>query len=131
MKDLTKALRLPLAHDTLQCVAQGDQPTLAGESGQPADMIHIDHRIPVYPLELGLRHPLFDHSQALHGQKAPFPGDNPNEFPLGLKGENLVQVQQEVARTAPAHDLLAMSRDGRRNRSILFTIGHDFARLAK
>ena len=59
-------------------------------------MVHIHDCIAVYPLELRFRQPLLNCSQALRSEDSLFRCNNPDQFPLGLKGENLVQFQEQV-----------------------------------
>src|ERR1017187_10273939 len=105
-------MRLALADGQLQSVAQRDHPALTGECAHLPDVVDIHDRIPMNSLELWCSQALFDHSQRLGCKQPPFRGNNPNQFPLRLKGQHVVTVQEEILLTAASHDLCAPGRVG-------------------
>src|ERR1019366_4031477 len=111
-EDAADVMRLAVADGQLQSVAQRDHPALTGECAHLPDVVDIHDRIPMNSLELGSCQALFHHSQRLGCKQPLFRGDNPNQFPLRLKGQHVVTVQEEILLTAASHDLCAPERVG-------------------
>ena len=57
------------------------------------------------PLKPGPAEALVDGLEGLSGHVALVPGPDPDDFTLGLKGEDFVEVQQIVVLTLPGRDL--------------------------
>src|SRR5579872_331679 len=110
MQNLTYVMGLAFAGDYLESVAERDQPSLTAERTHLPNMVHVYNRVTVHPLELWLAEPILDDSQALTGQKSLLRRYDPNQLAIGLKGEDLVQIQEEVFLTAAADHLLTSRR---------------------
>src|SRR5258708_6664736 len=105
MQELADITGQPLAHDDLQTIAQRDHPTLAAQCTHLSDMIQIDDRIAVDAPELLFLETLLDYPQGLGSQEPLFRGNDPNQLPLGLKGQNTVRVQEKIVRPDSAYNL--------------------------
>ena len=104
---------LPLAHREFLAIAQRQQPSLAAQRRHPPDMIHVDQRVSMYALEDRPPQAAVNMTERLGGQ-IPLPcGDDPDQLPLGLKRQDVVEIQQEVLLAGPANHLARPGRGGR------------------
>ena len=106
-------VRLTLADHDLQSVAEGDEPALAAQGAQLADMADVDQCVAVNSLEVVCGQSLFDAIQGLSGQKALFRRDDPYQFAFRLKGENLVRIEDHLISAVAGYNLAARVGPGR------------------
>ena len=104
---------LTLADYDLQSVAEGDEPALAAQGAQLADMADVDQGVAVNPLEVVCGQSLFDAIQGLSGQKTLFRRDDPYQFAFRLKGENLVRIEDHLISAVAGYNLAARVGPGR------------------
>src|ERR1019366_5380133 len=105
LEDLPELVGLALADNQLQPVAESNGPALAAERGELADVIHIHDGIAVHPLKLRPAQAVLDGSQRLRCVEALLCRDDPNQFPLGLKSEHLIGIQQYIIGSAATDHL--------------------------
>lgn len=105
LQDVADIVRLALADHQLERVAQGNEPALAAERAHLANVVHVHDGIAMDPPELLFSEPVFERPQSLGRQEALFPGNDPNQLALCLKGENFVGIEKKVIRPVAAHNL--------------------------
>src|ERR1700682_4553181 len=77
-------------------------------------MVHIYDGVAMNPLELRLTQALFNGAKRLGGQQSLFGSNDPDQFPLCLKGEHLICVQENIVRAVAPHYPSAFARIGGR-----------------
>ena len=107
LQNLTEMVRLTFADHYLKSVTEGNEPTLAAEGAQLANMADIDQGVAVNSLKLAGWQTFFDPAQRLGGQQALLGGDNPYQFTFRLKCQNLVRIEEYVVIAVPAYNLAA------------------------
>src|ERR1039458_10359325 len=102
-----------LADDKLLGVGKRQQPPLAAEGRHFADVVDVDQRAAVDALKNRTAQALVDGTERLSGHVALAGGDDPDDFALGLEGQHVIEIEQEVL-LARAADYLAAAGGGRR-----------------
>src|SRR5882757_6323010 len=80
-------------------------PSLATHRTHFPDVIYVDDRVTMYPLELRLPKAVFDCAQGLAGQQPLLHRDDPNQLSFRLKREHVIRVQKVVFGADPSHHL--------------------------
>jgi len=89
-------LRLSFAHDHFQAIAQGDQPTLAGDHAYLTNLPDIHKRVAMDSAKGRILQPLFDCFQVLRRQESLLGRDDPSDVPLRLEYKDFLGAEQEV-----------------------------------
>lgn len=81
------------ADDDFEAVGHDEEPTLAGERGDSADVVGVDDGLAVDTAELGRGKAFFESLEGVVGEVAAGSGENVDGFAVGLKRDNLVGVE--------------------------------------
>ena len=89
---------------------------MAGDGGHLADVIGVHDGIAVDALE-GRGQDRFDRSQTLRSQKTALGGDDPDQLPFRLDGEDFIEIEQEVIAADSSHHFAGGRRGNLRPRA--------------
>lgn len=130
LKNVPDLVRLTLACDDLQSVAQCDAPALTGQRTQFSNVVQIDESVAVNALEVRTTESLLDYVQWLVCQQPLSGRYNPDQLSLGLKRQNLIRVKKDVILSASANYLAASGGVRRRTHGCnLCHLVSDFNRM--
>ena len=76
---------------------------MAGDCGEPADVIGVHDRVAVNALEARDGEAGFDGLQGLGGEEAAIGGDDPDHFAFGLQGEHVLIIEEKVIASDAAY----------------------------
>src|ERR1700733_11630502 len=110
MQDAADIVSLTLTGNELQRVAERNEPALTAHRTHLTNVVHVYNRVAMNALELASSQAFSDHAQRLRGQEPLFRGDDPHQFALRLKRQNLVRVQQHVFLAVPADYFARLNR---------------------
>src|ERR1039457_6425387 len=113
LEHLPDAAGQAFANDKLLGVRKRQQPALAAERRHFTNMVDVDERTAVNAVKNRTAQALVNAAQSLSGHVALAGGDDPDDFALGLKGQHVIEIEQEVL-LAGAADYLAAAGRGRR-----------------
>ena len=86
LKHVTDVSSLPLAHDELHPIRQGDEPTLAAHATHFPDLLDVDESIPMNTTERAALQTVRQCLQILSSEKSLFRSNDPSQITIGLKG---------------------------------------------
>jgi hypothetical protein len=104
-QNLTDVVGQAFANDKFLLIVERDEPSVAAQGRHFSDMIDVHKRIAVHPPKAGPLQPFLDLPKALRGEVALPGSDNPDDFAVSLKGQDLRGIQKEVLVAGPANDL--------------------------